>query len=48
MLLKWFVTGLIVFGIYRYFIQPKALDTTHSTEQQPSQEGEFIDYEEVD
>ena len=53
MLLKWLITGVIVFGIYRYFIKPNGIGAASRQQQvknesQDNTAGEFIDYEEVD
>ncbi len=46
MILKWLITGFIVFSIYRFFIKPKMVPPPQ-TNNEPL-EGEFIDYEEVE
>ena len=53
MILKWLVTGAIVFFVYIWFIQPKMVGTSQKEnrkveDQNNSTEGEYIDYEEVD
>ena len=53
MILKWLITGVIIFGIYRYFIKPNGIDAAQQqpqvkNESQDNIAGEFIDYEEVD
>lgn len=54
MILKWLITGIIVYFIYKRFIQPKRSIGGRSSHAQikndppPKQEGEYIDYEEVD
>lgn len=55
---KLFFTGLIIYGIYKFFIAPATppLKDAHSNqaqapqEQQPAKDsdGEYIEYEEVD
>lgn len=54
-MIKLLITGLIIYFIYRYFIAPPAIDKTGQKQelhQQNSQgkgdDGEYIDYEEVD
>ena len=52
MIIKWLVTGAIVFFVYRWFIQPKMVGTSQKEnrkveEREDSVEGEYIDYEEI-
>ena len=57
-MIKYFITGLIIYGIYKYFIAtPKSpLNKAEETKSfNPSKEeppkkakGEYIDYEEID
>ncbi len=56
-MIKWLLTGLIVYLLYRYFIATPAIppagssdETRQSTDSQTKrdEEGEYIDYEEVD
>lgn len=53
MIIKWLVTASIIFFMYRWFIQPKMVDTSQKEnrkvdDRSDSVEGEYIDYEEVD
>ena len=52
MLFKWLIVGGAIYFIYRFFIARPAIDQ-HTPEPPPADhgpddEGEFIDYEEVD
>lgn len=50
MLFKWLVVGGIIYFIYRYFIRRPAIEEQSQKQPTETQEddGEFIDYEEVD
>lgn len=54
MLLKWLIVGLIVYFIYRNFIASPRIDRDRSRDGQQQirnetdEDGEYIDYEEVD
>lgn len=56
MLLKWLITGLILYFLYKTFFSDLSLpgpkrqkkNIEHKQEQREEAEGEYIDYEEVD
>jgi len=52
MILKWLITGFIVITVYRWFIKPQMVGTSQKKQSKVdndnSDEGEYIDYEEVD
>lgn len=57
MILKWLIVSLIVYFIYRNFIAPPRIDKDRSRDNQQqirnekegtAEDGEYIDYEEVD
>ena len=54
MLLKWLIVGGAIYFIYRFFIARPAIDQQKQDPPQPQptqdndDEGEYIDYEEVD
>lgn len=56
MILKWLIMGLVVYFIYRNFIAPPKIDKGKSQDPQQlrnepkatDEDGEYIDYEEVD
>ena len=54
MILKWLVTAVIVYFVYRRFIQPRqqvdasARQRHVPPQQKRDQDGEYIDYEEVE
>jgi len=53
MLLKWLITIGIAYFIYRYFIKPPSSQNLHSDGREDQkrvedEEGEYIDYEEVE
>jgi hypothetical protein len=55
-MIKLLITGVIIYFIYRFFIAPPAIDRTgreeppanRRTEPQDDEEGEYVDFEEVD
>ena len=55
-MIKFILTGLLVYFVYRFFIAPPVIDqgnnsNSHSSKEAPKQadfDDEYIDYEEVD
>jgi len=54
-MLKWLLLAGILYFVYRFYRKPAAVERPRKTEEVPSgssssqnEEGEFIDYEEVD
>ncbi len=55
-MIKLFFTGLIIYGIYKFFIAPASLPLNDSSsansatpnENPNSSDGDYIDYEEID
>lgn len=53
-MIKFILTGLLVYFVYRFFIAPPVIDQHHSDNNSHNQqnrstpEDEYIDYEEVD
>ncbi len=51
-LLKWLITGIIIYFLYKRFFAlppPKGPDNNQNINRsQPDDEGDYIDYEEVD
>lgn len=54
MILKWLITGFIVYMVVRWIVKPNRLGTSQKERRKVKQqeanpkEGEYIDYEEVD
>lgn len=52
MILKWLVTGFMVFSIYKFFIKRKMVSPppqqANFPPMQENTQGDFIDYEEVE
>ncbi|MEN0002859.1 MAG: hypothetical protein AAF798_01900 [Bacteroidota bacterium] len=51
MLLKWLLVGGVIYFIYRFYIAPLAIEGQQPPspgKDQKDDEGEFIDYEEVE
>ena len=54
-MLKFLVLGVVVYFVYRYYLAPKALDRNREADNrqqikedsQNTDDGEFIDYEEI-
>lgn len=48
-MLKFIVTAIIVYTIYKFFIAPRpALNPRQESERPKQDDGEYVDYEEVD